>query len=219
MTGIDTTSVALRMRDVGMALRTASTHGQLLNRIRLQKFIYLMDAVAIVFREIPQREGYVTFKHGPFDRKVQNAVDVLAFRGLVSIASLTKSAERNLSVEYRLTDAGIEWAERLARNPGGGERSAIAAEVGKRIDGLGWGRLRELVYAEPTFVGLRSDGWGRDLRPSQGLENSSARLIQVVIRSLSATGGQPTRQAVLDVYFRYLDRYAKGFRASGGATT
>jgi hypothetical protein len=213
--GTNTTSIALRLRDVGIALHVAFGYGQFLNRIRLQKFIYLMDAVAVVFSEIPQREGYVTFKHGPFDRRVQNAVDALAFRGLVSINNLTRGDQGTLSVEYRLSDAGVEWAHRITSEIGFGERATVGAEVGRRIDSVGWGRLRELVYSEPTFVGLRPNGYGQSLRPSAGLENSSARLISVIIRSLAADGSQPTRNSVLDVYFRYLDTYAKARPGTG----
>lgn len=197
------------MRDVGIAMHVASRYGQFLNRIRLQKFVYLMDAVAIIFKEIPQHEGYVTFKHGPFDRRVQNAVDALAFRGLVSINNLTRGDQGNLSVEYRLTDAGLDWARLLGEEVGFGERTTIGAEVGRRINVLGWTRLRELVYSEPTYVGLRPQGYGRSLRTDAGLDNSSSRLISLIIRSLSASGSLPTRDAVLDVYFRYLDSYAK----------
>src|SRR5207245_1530040 len=100
-----------------------------------------------------------------------------------------------------LTEGGFEWARRIASDQRFGNRATIGAEVGKRIDALGWSRLRELVYAEPTFVGVQPDGYGQSLRPSAGLETSSARLISVIIRSLSADGAHPTRQAVLDVYF------------------
>ena len=206
---MDTTTVILRMRDVAIALGVAGSHGQSLNRIRLQKFVYLMDAVAVIFKVLPLTDGYYTFKHGPFDPAVQNAVDSLAFRGLVSITSLHAAEEGTVSAVYTLSVGGQNWFQKLGDDQAMADRIKIGNAVAERVDRLGWWRLRELVYAEPTFLKARTAGYGRHLAPHKGRDVSTARLLQVIMRALRLGNIEPTRDSVLDAYFDYLDRYAK----------
>lgn len=213
---MDTLTVTLRMRDVTVALGSAASYKQTLNRIRLQKFVYLMDAVAVIFRSLPASEGHYTFKHGPFDPAVQNAVDSLAFRGLVRITKLDTTEEGRVSAEYALSEAGVDCYRAMRESEATVTRVAIADEVATRVNRLGWYRLRELVYAEPTFLKARTAGYGRRLVTYNGREVSTGRLLQVIIRSLGSLGVTPSRGIVLDAYFQYLDKYAKRPQQIGG---
>src|ERR1039457_7706235 len=70
----------VRTADVILSLAAASQYGQRLNKIRLQKFIYLADAVSSLFALLPPEESHTTYMHGPYDAAIQRAADTLAFR-------------------------------------------------------------------------------------------------------------------------------------------
>jgi hypothetical protein len=197
------------MRDVTIALGVADGYGESLNRIRLQKFVYLMDAIAIIFRELPPSEGHYTFKHGPFDPAIQSAVDSLAFRGLVAIPKLTMTDEGKVSAIYKLSEGGKDCFTRMVASAATADRVTIAQAVATRVERLGWSRLRELVYAEPTFLKARGLRYGQKLFPYKGREVSTGRLLGIIRRALSAKGIEPSRDIVLDAYFEYLDKYAR----------
>src|SRR5689334_16183969 len=101
--------VVTRMRDVGMSLLAAASFGQPLNRVRLQKFVYLLDQVGQLLRVLPPILGHYSFRNGPFDPRIQNAVDSLAFRGLVDIKGLRRTKEGAVHCDYKLSVAGIKW--------------------------------------------------------------------------------------------------------------
>jgi len=215
---MDSSTITLRMRDVTSALGAAAEYRQTLNRIRLQKFVYLMDAVAVIFNTLPPSEGHYTFKHGPFDPAVQNAVDSLAFRGLVTITKLAQGEEGTISADYTLSEAGEDYFQRLLAHDAGAHRVVVAREVALRIQRIGWRRLKELVYAEPTFLKARAGGYNRRLVTYNGRQVSTGRLLQIITRSLSTQGIRPTREIVLDAYFEYLDKYARQPHHLAGGT-
>src|SRR5687767_2139915 len=98
--------LARRCKDVLFALSAAATHQQALGRLALQKLIYLHDVLSIVWREVSASEGFLAWRNGPYDLAIQNAVDSLAFRGLVSISGLHFRKTRNAECHYALTEAG-----------------------------------------------------------------------------------------------------------------
>ena len=182
--------VLIRMRDVGLALRAAKDGNQQLNKIRLQKFVYLLDAVSRLYELLPPGRRYRTYLFGPFDATVQNAVDCLAFRGFVRM--LGAEAQKNgseRSVEYALTLSGEKWTSLLIREVSIRDRFKMACDIANQLDSRGWGRLRSLVYAEPTFVSRRGQGFGQLLEPENGMKNSSAYLLQTMERVLQRDFG------------------------------
>lgn len=205
----ETTFTLIRMRDAGFALRAANEHGRSLSRIQLQKYIYLMDAIAIVFELLPPTQAHYTFRHGPFDPHIQNAVDALAFRGLAKIERLSQRAGKSVASEYALSAAGARWTTALIAQADFATRSEIAETVGRHVNRLGWHRLVELVYAEPTFVAARPEGFGKRLKPQRGLSASSAQVLQLIRRVLASRKSVPRRDVLATYYFEYLDRYSR----------
>ena len=199
-----------RMYDVCLALGVAKKHGQFLNRIRLQKFIYLLDVVSLLYEFCPPREGHHTYKLGPYDPAIQNAVDSLAFRGFAKVFNVEYSSN-GIHAEYGLTNAGESWLAKLRKTEGFGIRWQAAFEVGQKVNARGWNRLIELVYAEPTFTETRLSGYGQRLDPTNGLKSSSASLMEIINRGLSQgfTEIQPDRELIVELFFRYLDSYAR----------
>ncbi len=207
----DQTKVLLRMCDVALALGAAHTHDQSLNKIRLQKFIYLLDIVGLLYEIFPPRDGHKTYLHGPYDLAIQNAVDALAFRGLVEAIKIKRNSNGTIRSQYQLTDAGKNWLHKLTRADAFAVRWQAALEVGNKVNARGWQRLVELVYAEPTYVGSRPRGYGQRLITSNGLENSAAFLIKTIENGLAQGFEQtsPDRELVVELFFRYLDNYAR----------
>jgi hypothetical protein len=203
----ETTSVALRMRDVCLALGVASKYAQRLTRIQLQKYIYLLDVISPVYAMLSPKDGHLTYKHGPYDATIQNAVDALAFCGLVSIAEVKYFKDKSILSEYELSNAGISWLTKLITKETFETRWETTLEIGSHVNRLGWDRLVDLVYAEPTFLTLRKRGYGVQLRPFDGLENSAAFLLSLIEHSFDGSGKKLGRSMLVDSFFRYLDQF------------
>ena len=208
--------VLLRMQEVGFALQAAGTYRQRLNRTRLQKFIYLEDAVRYVYSLMPLQNGHRTYLHGPFDLAIQNAVDALAFRGLARICSVEKEEDGSIHAEYELTSAGRMWVKRMAASETFSPQWHLTQDVARQINTFGWQRLRHLAYAEPTFVSARPRGYGQRLELTSYRENSAAFLFNTLERVLfhGLKDEEPTSQFMLELFFRYLDEFSRGGRSS-----
>lgn len=200
------TRALIRMRDVGLALEAAAGFKQHLSRIRLQKFVYLLDVMVYLVELLPPSEGHLTYKHGPFDSAIQNAVDCLAFRGLVQVSELHREVDGRTYAKYGLTEAGRTWVNKLLSDPQFLSRARVAASIAREIQSIGWERLIALVYAEPTFVTARTLGYGVKLNPCDPLNNSAALVFSTIQRGLRFGFDRATPQPELlsKLFFRYL---------------
>jgi hypothetical protein len=198
--------VLLRMCDVVLSLKAADKHGEHLNKIRLQKFIYLADCVRLLYALLPPRDNHVTYKHGPYDSTIQHAVDALAFRGLVHIVTI-RARDGGIAAEYALTRAGFGWALQLEE--AFSRRWEVIVDVAQRVNGVGWPRLTALAYAEPTFLLARAKGYGQELALTDSLSNSSAFIIATIENVLNLTARQKRSEIelVLDLFFSYLANF------------
>jgi hypothetical protein len=208
----DKTSVLIRMRDVGLALRAVAPYERALSRIQLQKFLYLMDSLAGLYELLPPLEAHYTFRHGPYDPFIQSAVDSLSFRGLARIRSLVRRSNGNIASEYSLTIAGVRWSDRMLAHHALAERNEVAEVVAKQVNRIGWNRLIPLVYAEPTFFNSRPEGYGKKLKPQRSSTNSSAYVLQLIRYALPKQSSLVTRDVIAEYYFDYLEAYANAQR-------
>jgi hypothetical protein len=196
------------MSDVAITLATASSYEQKLNRIRLQKFIYLLDIVGYMYEVLPPAVNHMSYNNGPYDPAIQNAVDSLAFRGLVEISDVELLPGGNFSSQYALTLAGEEWVKTLAEQEAFKLRFGAASIIGKKVEKLGWWRLKGLVYAEPTYVQKKYSGFGQRIDITKGMENTAAYLIGLINLSLGLRNKQiVNRELAVDVFFRFLDNF------------
>lgn len=196
------------MCDVAITLSTASVHQQRLNRIRLQKFIYLLDIVGYMYEVLPPAANHISYNNGPYDPAIQNAVDSLAFRGLVEISDVESLPGGNLSSQYILTSDGKEWVKTLVEQEAFKVRSETASIIGKKVEKIGWRRLKDLVYAEPTFVQKRYSGFGQRINITKGTENTAAYLIGLINLSLGLRKEQMVnRELAVDIFFKFLDNF------------
>ncbi len=202
--------VLLRMQDVGFALAVAGNYGQRLNRIRLQKFIYLQDAVRYVYHLMPLQNGHSTYLHGPFDVAIQNAVDALAFRGLVRIYNVAREDDGSTHAEYGLSSAGKLWVKRVAVSQAFSPQWRLTQHVAQQVDMFGWHRLKFLAYAEPTFASARPHGYGQHLTLTSIRKNSAAFLLNTLERVLfhGLKHEKPASEFMLELFFRYLNEFS-----------
>src|SRR6266404_7409007 len=203
------TRILIRMRDVGFALTAAAEFDQLLSRIRLQKLVYLLDVLVYLVELLPPSERHLTYKHGPFDAAIQNAVDCLAFRGLVRISELYREPNGQIHSNYCLTKAGARWVERLTGDQEFRIRARVAESIAREINSIGWDQLIPLVYAEPTFVTARTLGYGTRLNPHDPLRNSAALVLKTMTHGLRV--GFENTVANPELLFRLFFRYLKEF--------
>jgi len=196
------------MCDVVLSLNAADKHGEHLNKIRLQKFIYLTDCVRLLYALLPPRDNHVTYKHGPYDSTIQHAVDALAFRGFVHIVTI-RAKDGGIAADYALTRAGLGWAKQLEERFS--RRGEVIADVALRVDAIGWPRLRALAYAEPTFLLAKAKGYGQELAVTDSLSNSSAFIITTIENVLNLRGPQKGSEieVVLDLFFDYLANFMR----------
>jgi hypothetical protein len=205
----ETVRSALRMRDVALVLLAVKQYDLPLNRIGIQKLIYLLDSSAIIFEILPPAEGHETYKHGPYDRYIQNAVDCLCFRGLVQIVRSVPNGN-TLSTGYRLTPAGDLWANQIIAEITQKARWELVGALTQELtDADQWAHLRELVYAEPTFMSAKPFGWGQKLNVGDAAGRSTAGLMQLAETALrSVVERPPTRELLVSLFVKYLVRNA-----------
>jgi hypothetical protein len=199
--------ILIRMADVVFALSTAHDYRERLGKLRLQKFIYLTDAVSLLYSFLPPLENHTTYMHGPYDVAIQRAVDSLAFRGFVVIHGIRPNPG-GVAADYGLSEGGRQLASRLKEEME--SQWYVFRDVANQVDRIGWQHLRALAYAEPTFVTARSYGYGQTLELADGLANSSALVLASIDRVLEneAIGRRPTRELVASLFFRYLREYS-----------
>jgi hypothetical protein len=198
-----------RMGDVLFALREAKRKGLHPTKIQLQKFVYLVDVLSHLVGYFKPREGHKTYKRGPYDQAIQNAVDCLAFRGFVKISGVWETPSGDLAARYAISDNGHLLLTAISQQPAFRDKSRLVELVGNQVAKFGWNRIVPLVYAEPTYVGVGPSKWGIQLRPENGLEVSSSLLISVmrqVVRSLRE-GLEPGDEWLVERFFEFLNDY------------
>lgn len=205
-----------RMGDVILALGEAEAAHVQPTRIQLQKFVYLSDALGQLVGAMKLREGHKIYFNGPYDAAIQNAVDSLAFRGMVRIVGVWKTPSGHTGTKYALSAAGQSLMLRLREAPEFHRKVKVARLVGTELRKLGWSRIVELVYAEPTFVAFRPSGWGGQLAAENGLTISAAFVLAIMRRVAHIVHPeQPVSpEWFAERFFAYLDDYDHHYGAS-----
>lgn len=201
------TNVVLRYRDVLMALGVSQYYGVQLGKLQLQKFIYLSDILSLLWEYLAVDKGHETFRHGPYDYNIQNAVDILSFRGFVNITEFEIQKDGGIRAKYLLSSMGSKLLDKLCENSNIYARYKIYKEIGKQVNFRGWYKLRSIVYAEPTFVNLSLNGWNSRIQTDSILSNLSIQLIYSFIRISESFEKKLTQENLVALYFQVLDQY------------
>lgn len=156
--------VTLRTRDVAVCLLVASECKCTFSKIQLQKLIYLMDVLSACLDIVSVENGHITYHHGPYDKNIQNAADMLVFWELADVINI-RSNEKGIMCEYFLTDIGLEWIiELIATDSNTKNRYEICKNLVYSLTNRNQMKnLVPLVYAEPIFVKNKSMGYGVEL--------------------------------------------------------
>jgi len=214
----ETQNIVNRMGDVVLALGEAEKAQVQPTRIQLQKFVYLTDVLGQVVGTLKLSGGHKTYRNGPYDAAIQNAVDSLAFRGMVRIAGIWKTPSGGTGTKYALAAPGRHLLARLRETPEFARKVHAAGLVGTEMRKVGWSRIVDLVYAEPTFVATRPTGWGSRLPAEDGLAVSTAYVLAIMRRTISVLSPErgPTPEWIAERFFAYLDDYDKHYALKKG---
>jgi hypothetical protein len=200
------------------ALQAARSSNRYLAKIELQKFIYLNDIVGYLYDVLPPKQHHVTYRFGPYDNVIQNTIDSLSFRGFVVPMAVERLPQGGgTRARYKLSGAGLKLASSLEGKKAFRRKFSTARWVAIKLSELGWRRLVDLVYAEPTYVAAKSSGFGKTIDVANGLQNSAAAIINLLERSIKEglTDIHLDREFVADLFFDYLDYMEKGNRVAG----
>jgi hypothetical protein len=197
------TTINSRFPDVVFALKVANDYDQILGRIQMQKYIYLSDTISLIWQVLAPKHGHETYKHGPFDEAINNAVDVLAFRGFVNVVSI-KMEETRVDAQYEINKPGLKLYEELDANSHFQNKIALYKQIGIHVNRLGWRRLRELVYAEPTYLQTRATGYGYKFDYLSLFSNESIRILYQ-FESMLKEGQKINKENMVSLFFKLLE--------------
>jgi len=192
-----------RYSDVIISLYATRKNKSNLGRLQLQKFIYLCDTISLLWNQAALNNGYITYKHGPWDQKIQNAVDVLAFRGFVEIDSTETCNAKKVSAFYKITPDGCKLVEQFSQTLPFSKRLRLCNEVSDAVTQRGWNNLLSLVYSEPTYVQEGGIGWGRKLKMNSIMTNISLRVLTFF--SALSRNSKISEANITILYFELLD--------------
>ncbi len=156
--------ILLRVRDVAVCLKAASRQQFVLSKIQLQKLIYLMDVLSVCLEIVSVERGHYTYYHGPYDKNIQNAADMLVFWGFSDVKNIC-TTDNGVMCEYYLTEMGIAWIGELLQYDGNTKKrfEVVNNLLNSLVSRNLMRDLVSLVYAEPLFVKNKCMGYGIDL--------------------------------------------------------
>jgi len=197
-----------RSKDVLFALSEAGEYNVDLNRLQLQKLIYLFDVLALSWRHVGATPAFRPWYNGPYDSTIQNAVDALAFRGFVTVTHVSFRRTKNVEARYRLNEAGVAAVTELAANAAMAHDRQLFREIAREVDSRDWAKIKELVYAEPTYNRARSRTQIARLPVGNVIENLSWRLLNDVKAAFNVDRPSPmSPRTLVQVLFAILDEY------------
>ena len=191
-----------RFIDVIMALKVAKDYHQTLGRIQLQKYIYLSDTISIVWDVLAPKEGHETYKHGPFDEAINNAVDILSFRGVVDVKSINIE-ENKVDALYELNQIGLKLFEEMTSEANFKNKIDLYHHIGDNVNRIGWKKLINLVYKEPTYVQSRAEGYGYKFNYMSLFDNQTIRILYQ-FEEMIPNGQKITRKNMVSLFFKLL---------------
>lgn len=206
-----------RFKDVLLALAAAARSNVSLQRIQLQKLIYLMDVFSAVWREVSKPTSFEPEKRGPWDRQIQNAVDALAFRGLVTIDHINIRKAKEIQSNYSLSNSGHSLMLSLCSLPEIADQMLLAHEIAREVSRphRGWGTIKTIVYSEPTYLSVKDSGSRRRLPLDNPFRNQTSALARMFSESWGRTAQTPpTREVFVQTLFLVFDEDSESLQAT-----
>jgi hypothetical protein len=186
----DTQSLARRFRRYNETLFMLAAADELgwsyLTRIQIQKIVYLCEMLA-PFRDILVAFLEYRYHHkGPYARDLQNGVDHLVACGLVDLVYYAVAPnsrdvpthDGNVEVsQYRISKDGLSMVDALCCWSSNRELRDLVTAVSQLVDTYELKNVVRLVYQEPTFLRLKTNGLRGNAIYAEGTGNLSTDLL------------------------------------------
>ena len=199
-------SIYQRYSDVIFALEVSSIFEVELGRLQLQKLVYLCDILSLVWMLISVKNGHRTNNFGPYDPKIQNAVDSLSFRGFVNVSHLKiVDHGKKVSSKYKITESGLILATNLKSKNYYKTKSEIYFCIAHHIDHRGWKYLKDIVYSEPSY--LNKLGHHKKISTNSYFGNDTYRLIEKFNNLKSNDINRLSKSNMVSIFFQITDKY------------
>lgn len=199
------TTAIPRLKDVAFALAAAKDQGQCLGRLPLQKFIYLADILAPIWREIAKPAEFKPYFNGPYDYHIQNTVDALAFRGFVTVSDAHFRQLKTVECRYSLTATGEALVARLTSNGQFQDDFLLFQTIATEVQKYGWQNIKSLVYAEPTYYSARIAQKPGRLKTNSPTQNLSRYFLRGFRDSMAGLDGtKASRTNLVQMFFATL---------------
>lgn len=205
---MNNSDIIQRYPDVIFALHAASRYDQSLGRIQLQKFIYLGDILSIIWHLITAKEGHETYNFGPYDPKIQNAADILSFRGFINIRFLDIVTDPNKTTsQYSINNNGLNFSENLCRKQFYNTKNHIYQNIALNVNRVGWGKLKTIVYSEITY--LNEMGHYRKIDSNSYSGNKTYQLLELFDNLTSENNQNISKENMVSIFFKIIENYIK----------
>lgn len=194
-----------RFSDVLISLYFANKHQQnKIGRIQLQKLIYLADTISVIWEVLAPKYGHETYKYGPYDKNIQNAVDAMVFRGFIDVVSFDIISEKNVDVKYRISEIGIKLYERISRENIISRKIDFYEHISFEVNKRNWFDLKSMVYSEPSYLANKIDGYGYGFDYISILKNESLRILYDFEKMLKPNQ-KISKQNMVTIFFKLID--------------
>lgn len=195
-----------RYSDVLISLYFVDKYNQnKIGKVQLQKLIYLADILAVLWEVLGPKYGHETYKYGPYDKDIQNAVDALVFRGFVDIVSFDISSGKSLDVKYKINDLGLDLYESIRKEKIINKKTDFYSHISYEVNKRNWFNLKSMVYSEPSFLSNKIEGYGYGFNHLSLLNNDSLRILYDFEKMLKP-GEKISKQNMIAIFFKLLDK-------------
>ncbi len=199
--------IGKRYKDVLLSLASANNFDVGLGRLQMQKFVYLADSLSVIWDLLSPDIGFETYKHGPYDPAIQNAADVLVFRGAINISSSEIKPDGTVTAVYKISDVGLKIVKMMGTEPSLYRRAELYNLISTHVASRGWDKLRSLVYSDTTYLGKKMSGWGVSLNTNSLLSNDSLRTLLEYNNLVRNKELKLSKENLVAIYFHVLDNY------------
>jgi uncharacterized protein YwgA len=201
-------NLTLRIRDVALCLSIAKERQIYLNKIQLQKLIYLLDCLEAFFYISLLNDSHQTYYHGPYDKNIQNAADILVFRKMAEAHNIKFLDNKSITCEYEITDNGVRWVSYiLSSDKNSMHRLKIVESLINSLTSRNLLKdIVKLVYAEPIFVRNKRNGYGVSLDFENLDENDVFSFMTVVLDAFELNKSSNKIPFISDLLIDFLSK-------------
>lgn len=174
------------------------------SKIQMQKGVYLIQILSPLYNLAEEYVKYFSYNYGPFSAQLQGTIHHLCSIGLVDL--LYYEPGHNGKAKYRISEKGKLALRKLELLPKFEKMMDLSRIISNMIDIYGLDNLVAIVYEEPTFKKLKTEGHFSRIIKLQGEMNLSAKIVEEfnIISQQMFKREQITVESLIVAYFDYL---------------